>query len=97
LDKIHRLSASGQNILRVDLETFEYETAYAVYNSFLVGNESMAYSLNVGSYTGSTIVNSHAGFLILSTSSKISTKEHNFGHSYGFALRIYERGIAQIV
>ena len=30
LDKIHRLPVSGQNVLRVDLETFENETAYAV-------------------------------------------------------------------
>ena len=31
LDKVHRLSASGQNVLRVDLESFENETADAVY------------------------------------------------------------------
>ena len=52
LDKIHRLSASGQNILRVDLESFEKETAYAVYESFSVGNESKVYILNVGGYSG---------------------------------------------
>ncbi|CAB4021589.1 Hypothetical predicted protein, partial [Paramuricea clavata] len=52
LDKIHRLSASGQNVLRVDLESFENETAYAVYESFSVGNESEAYILNVGNYSG---------------------------------------------
>ena len=57
LDKIHRLSSSEQNVLRVDLETFENQTnqtAYAVYESFFVGNESDGYrlSLNVSSYTG---------------------------------------------
>ena len=52
LDKIHRLSASGQNVLRVDLETFEKETAYAIYKSFSVGNESEVYILNVGNYSG---------------------------------------------
>ena len=52
LDKIHRLSASGQNVLRVDLETFENETVYAVYKSFSVGNESEDYILNVGNYSG---------------------------------------------
>ncbi len=56
LDKIHRLSSSEQNVLRVDLETFENETAYAVYESFSVGNESEAYILNVGNYTGNNIV-----------------------------------------
>ena len=52
LDKIHRLSAMGQNVLRVDLETFQKETAYAVYKSFSVGNQREAYILNVDSYSG---------------------------------------------
>ena len=52
LDKIHRLSASGQNVLRVDLETFENNTAYAVYKSFSVGDESKAYILNFANYSG---------------------------------------------
>ncbi|CAB4033651.1 Hypothetical predicted protein, partial [Paramuricea clavata] len=52
LDKIHRLTASGQNVLRVDLGSFENEAAYAVYESFSVGNESNAYILNVGNYSG---------------------------------------------
>ena len=52
LDKIHRLSATGQNELRVDLETFENESAYAVYKSFSVGDESEAYILNVGTFSG---------------------------------------------
>ncbi len=54
LDKIHRLSSSEQNVLRVDLKTFENETAYAVYESFSVGNESDGYRLNFNdsSYTG---------------------------------------------
>ena len=52
LDKIHRLSASGQNVLRVDLETFEDETANAIYELFSVGNENEAYILNVGKYSG---------------------------------------------
>ena len=52
LDKIHRLSATGHNVLRVDLETFENEAAYAVYKSFSVGNESEAYILNFENDTG---------------------------------------------
>ena len=52
LDKIHRLSAIGQHVLRVDLETFENETANAIYEVFSVGSESEAYVLNVGSYSG---------------------------------------------
>ena len=54
LDKIHRLSSGEQNVLRVDLESFENEKAYAVYESFSVGNESDGYRLNIdrSSYTG---------------------------------------------
>ena len=52
LDKIHRLSVTGQNVLRVDLETFENEAAYAIYDSFSVGNESEAYILTFGTFSG---------------------------------------------
>jgi hypothetical protein len=52
LDKIHRLSANGQNVLRVDLESFENETAHAVYDSFSIGNEREGYILNIGDYSG---------------------------------------------
>jgi hypothetical protein len=52
LDKIHRLSANGQNVLRVDLESFENETAHAVYDSFSIRNESEAYILNIDDYPG---------------------------------------------
>ena len=57
LDKINRLSSSEQNVLRVDLETFENETAYAVYE-FSVGNESDGYRLNLtdSSYTGKIVL-----------------------------------------
>ena len=58
LDKIHRLSASGQNVLRVDLSTFENETAYEVYDSFYVGNESEAYILSLGTSSGNNLVRS---------------------------------------
>ncbi len=58
LDKIHRLASSEQNhTLRVDLATFENEIAYAVYQSFSVGNETEGYILNFGNYTGNNIVN----------------------------------------
>ena len=52
LDKIHRLSESGQNVLRVDLKDFENETRYAIYSIFAVGNETDNYTLTVGGYSG---------------------------------------------
>lgn len=65
LDRIHRLSASGLNVLRVDLETFESEKAHAVYESFSVGDESEYYILHVDKYTGTAylifclLINNH--------------------------------------
>ena len=52
LDKIHRLTQSGLNVLRVDLESFENERRHAIFKTFLVGNEAEDYILNVGQYTG---------------------------------------------
>ena len=52
LDKIHRLTQSGQNVLRVDLESFENETRFAIYEKFFVGNETQHYILNVGQHKG---------------------------------------------
>ena len=52
LDKIHRLTSDDNSMLRVDLEDFEGNTAYAEYNMFSVMNENDKYKLNLGSYSG---------------------------------------------
>ena len=52
LDKIHRLSKSGQNVLRVELEDFENESRHANYPTFAVANEKEKYKLTVGGYSG---------------------------------------------
>jgi len=46
------LQANDNNVLRVDLESFDGETAYAKYSSFNVGDESTKYILSVSGYTG---------------------------------------------
>ncbi len=63
LDKIHRLSSS-ENVLRVDILTFGYEEAYAVYESFSVGSESEGYILNFGNFSGNDIVKYYSYFKI---------------------------------
>ncbi|XP_028390982.1 ryncolin-1-like [Dendronephthya gigantea] len=52
LDKIHRLTKSGQNVLRVDLMDFNGAEAYAKYGTFSVADESDKYRLHIGSYSG---------------------------------------------
>ena len=55
LDKIHRLTSYNNNKLRVDLEDFEGNTAYAKYNLFGVMSEKDKYKLILGSYSGRTV------------------------------------------
>ena len=52
LDKIHRLTNSGNYKLRVDLEDFTGNTSYAEHDSFGVADEGNKYKLSVGSYSG---------------------------------------------
>ena len=52
LDKIHRLISYNNNVLRVDLEDFEGNTAYAEYNMFGVMSENDKYRLILGAYSG---------------------------------------------
>ena len=56
LDKIHRLTSDNNNTLRVDLEDFEGNTAYAEYNLFGVMSEKDKYKLILGSYSGRTVI-----------------------------------------
>ena len=56
LDKIHRLTSDNNNMLRVNLEDFEGNTAYAEYNLFGVMSEKDKYKLILGSYSGRTVI-----------------------------------------
>lgn len=51
LDKIHRLTRKPSK-LRVDLEDFSGNTAFAQYNLFEVGGEGNQYKLSTGTYSG---------------------------------------------
>nr|XP_058956506.1 fibrinogen C domain-containing protein 1-like [Pocillopora verrucosa] len=54
LDKIHRLTSDNKSMLRVDLEDFEGNTAYAEYNLSGVMGEKDKYKLILGSYSGTS-------------------------------------------
>ena len=55
LDKIHRLTSDNNSKLRMDLEDFDGNTAYAEYNKFRVRNENRKYKMILGSYSGDLI------------------------------------------
>ncbi len=53
LDKINRLTKSGSSWkLRIELEDFDNNTAYAEYDDFAVGDESSSFQLAIGEYSG---------------------------------------------
>ena len=56
LDKVHRVSISGQNTLRVDLMDFNGAERCAKYESFGVADGSDKYRLNISRYSGSFIL-----------------------------------------
>jgi len=51
-DKIHRLTASRTNSIRVELKDWKGGKAYAKYGKFSIGDEQAQYRLEVGSYSG---------------------------------------------
>ena len=52
LRKLHQLTQSGSLVLRVDLADFEGNSAYAIYNSFHIGDAESNYRLSISSYNG---------------------------------------------
>ena len=51
-DNLHRLTAAGDVILRVDLEDFDGNKTYAEYTTFKVADEADKYRLLIGGYSG---------------------------------------------
>lgn len=51
-DMLHRLTSTNPQELRVDMERFNGEKAYAVYSNFSVGDEASKYQLQVTGYSG---------------------------------------------
>ena len=70
LDKIHRLTKSGQIVLRVDLMDFTNTKAYAKYDSFSVAPETESYRLHVGNFTGKYFIVYHKAVFLSFTEKK---------------------------
>lgn len=49
---LHKVSSVQPQELRVDMERFNGEKAYAVYSTFSVGDEASKYILQVNEYVG---------------------------------------------
>ena len=71
---LHLLTSGTKQELRVDLEKFTGEKAYAKYSIFSVGSRSDKYKLTIGGYRGT------AGKIIIS---KVSTLMANSKDSQG--------------
>ena len=52
LDYLYDMTANGQHELRIDMEDFEQNTSYAMYNTFKVGPESEKFVLTATGYSG---------------------------------------------
>ena len=52
LEKLHRLTTNGVWQLRVDLEDFSGNTAFAEYSNFAIGDASTNYRLSIGAFFG---------------------------------------------
>ena len=51
-DNLHRLTASDDVMLRVDLEDFDGNITYAEYTTFQIANEADKYRIAIGGYNG---------------------------------------------
>lgn len=62
-DNIHALTSAGFNELRIDMEDFEGNRAYAKYSKFHIKSESDNYALEISGYSGNAgdSLNAHNG------------------------------------
>ena len=60
LDKLHAMTAAYNTELHVYMDTFEEESAWALYGYFHIGDADSKYELNIGNYSG-TAGNSMGG------------------------------------
>ncbi|XP_015679141.1 ryncolin-3 [Protobothrops mucrosquamatus] len=60
-DKIHLLTSSGTQRLRIDLEDFNGSKTFATYSHFRIANESEKYELILGSYLSGNMGDSFSG------------------------------------
>ena len=87
LDKIHHLTSTPTE-LRVDVQDFEGNSAYAQYTTFSVGDSASKYILSVSGYSGTA-----GDSLAWHNGQKFSTRDQdNDAHSGGSCAQAYKGG-----
>ena len=86
LDKIHRLASTPVE-LRVDLQDFEGNSAYAQYTSFSVGDSASKYILSVSGYNGTA-----GDDLAYQNGQKFSTRDEDNDASGDSCAQLYKGG-----
>ncbi|XP_056016811.1 uncharacterized protein LOC125673511 [Ostrea edulis] len=84
-DVLHLLTKSGNQVLRVDLQKFSGQKAYAKYSRFSVGDESSQYRLTVSGYSGTA-----GDSLAYHNGMKYSTKDHENDNDVTHCARYYK-------
>ena len=87
LRKLHRVVSSESHELRVDLEDFDGNTAYARYGDITIGGASNRYTLGVSGYTGTA-----GDALSPFTGSKFSTKDQDYDTNSASCAQAYKGG-----
>uniref|UniRef100_A0A8W8JR31 Fibrinogen C-terminal domain-containing protein n=1 Tax=Magallana gigas TaxID=29159 RepID=A0A8W8JR31_MAGGI len=86
-DMLHRLTSQKPQELRVDMERFNGEKAYAVYSRFAVGDETSKYKLEVNGYSGNA-----GDSLNVHNNMKFSTPDEDNDNSRGSCASEFKSG-----
>nr|XP_022340181.1 ryncolin-1-like [Crassostrea virginica] len=86
-EAMHLLTTKTSQELRVDMEKFTGEKAYAKYSTFRVGSESQKYKLTVGGYKGNA-----GDSFAYSNGMKFSTKDQDHDSCSVSCAKVYHSG-----
>ena len=84
LDKIHRLTSNATE-LRVDMQDFDRNSAYAQYTSFSVGDSASKYILSVSGYNGTA-----GDSLAFQNGQNFSTRDHDNDAAAGNCAQLFK-------
>ncbi|VDI61478.1 ficolin [Mytilus galloprovincialis] len=71
-DHLHQITSQGKYKMRIDMEDFENNRKYALYEKFSVGSESSGYILDVSGYSGDA-----GDGMAIQNGQKFSTKDRD--------------------